>query len=120
MKKMTIVTLVATLVAVTAGLAQEELVKGEDRIDVPAIGDGLCVHNLFQSGMVLQRDKPIPVWGWTAPGETVTVSFGGQTQKTTAAEDRAWKVTFTALPANTEPQQLIVRGKKVSIKSRLY
>jgi sialate O-acetylesterase len=115
MKKMTIVTLVATLVAVTAGLAQEELVKGEDRIDVPAIGDGLCVHNLFQSGMVLQRDKPIPVWGWTAPGETVTVSFGGQTQKTTAAEDRAWKVTFTALPANTEPQQLIVRGKDGSL-----
>lgn len=31
----------------------------EDVIDVPAVGDGLCVSNVLQSNMVLQRDKPI-------------------------------------------------------------
>ncbi|RMG05111.1 MAG: hypothetical protein D6741_00015, partial [Planctomycetota bacterium] len=46
----------------------------EDVVDVPAIGDGLCVSNIFQTNMVLQRDKPIRVWGWASPGEKVTVS----------------------------------------------
>ena len=111
MKKMTTAILLAALLAMTSLIAQEELVRGEDRIDVPAIGEGLCVHNLFQSSMVLQRGRPIPAWGWAAPGETVSVSFGGQTQETTAAEDRAWKVALRALPANAEPRPLIVKGK---------
>ncbi|MEZ6067423.1 MAG: hypothetical protein R3B90_17340 [Planctomycetaceae bacterium] len=42
---------------------------------MPAIGDGLCVSNLFQSNMVLQRDKPIAIWGWATPGETLTVTL---------------------------------------------
>jgi sialate O-acetylesterase len=52
----------------------------EDVIDVPAIGEGLCVSNVFQTNMVLQRDKPVPVWGWASPGEKITVSFAGQTE----------------------------------------
>ena len=34
----------------------------EHVIDVPAIGDGLCVHNAFQSNMVLQREKPVRIF----------------------------------------------------------
>ena len=30
----------------------------EDVVEVAAISDGFCVSNVFQSGMVLQRDKP--------------------------------------------------------------
>jgi len=47
--------------------ADEKLVPGRDRVDLPAERAGLSVHNLFQSGMVLQRDKPIRVWGWAEP-----------------------------------------------------
>jgi sialate O-acetylesterase len=47
--------------------------------------------------MMLQRSKPVPIWGWAAPGESVTVTFAGQTQKATAADDRSWKVTLTAM-----------------------
>ena len=39
----------------------------EDVIDVPAIGAGLCVSNVFQADMVIQRDKPIHVWA--GPGK---------------------------------------------------
>ena len=44
--------LISLLVWSQAG-AEEKLESGKDRIDVPAIGAGLCLHNLFQSGMVL-------------------------------------------------------------------
>lgn len=92
----------------------KELPK-EDVIDVPAIGQGLCVHNLFQSNMVLQRDKPVPVWGWADPDETVTVSFAGQTQTATAGKDRTWRVVLAALKANAEPQRLTVQGKEKTL-----
>ncbi|MBT5377430.1 MAG: hypothetical protein HOL08_00100, partial [Opitutae bacterium] len=86
----------------------------EDVVEVPAIGEGLCVHNLFQSNMVLQRDKPVAIWGWANPGEKVSVSFGGQTQSDKASiglEDRIWKVTLPAMTANSEPQTLTVKGE---------
>lgn len=87
----------------------------EDVIDVPAIGDGLCVSNLFQSHMVLQRDKPLAVWGWAAPGEKITVSFGGQTRDATAGANREWQVALDAMPASSEPQRMIVKGAKETL-----
>ena len=105
-----------SLLALSQAGAEEKLEPGKDRIDVPAIGDGLCLHNLFQSGMVLQRDKPIRIWGWAEPGEKVTVTFGEQTQSATAAADRSWKVELPALPASSEPRQLVVQGKAKTIK----
>ena len=38
--------------------------------------DALKVHGIFRSNMVLQRDKPITVWGWAPVGSEVQVSFG--------------------------------------------
>ena len=97
--------------------AEETLERGKDRIDTPAIGSGLCVHNLFQSNMVVQRDKPIPIRGWAAPGETITVSFGGNGKSaTTAAADRSWKVELPAMPASAEPRTIIVQGKDETIE----
>ena len=87
----------------------------EDVVEVPAVGDGLCVSNAFQSNMVLQRDKPLNVWGWAAPGEKVTVSFAGQEASATAAADRSWQVTLEAMPANPAPQTMTVKGKSKTL-----
>ena len=38
----------------------------------------VAVSKVFGSNMVLQREKPVPVWGKAAPGEEVKVSFAGQ------------------------------------------
>ncbi|MDX1565004.1 MAG: hypothetical protein R3236_06335 [Phycisphaeraceae bacterium] len=88
-----------------------ELTRGRDVIEVPAVGEGLCVHNLFQSNMVLQRGKPVAVWGWADPGETVTVTFAGKTETATASKDRDWKVTLPAMEASSRPRTLTVKGK---------
>lgn len=104
------VLLLTMVVGTTLAAPKKEMPK-EDVIDVPAIGQGLCVHNLFQSNMVLQRDKPVAIWGWATAGEKVTVSFANQTQTATADKDRAWKVMLTAMPADSKPQKLTVQGK---------
>jgi len=106
----------AAAITTTQVRAAEKLEQGKDRIDTPAIGSGLCVHNLFQSNMVLQRDKPIRLWGWGNPGENVTVSFGGKTQSSTAAADRLWKVELPALPASSEPRSMVVQTKSEKIE----
>lgn len=96
--------------AARAADSKKELPKA-DVVDVPAIGQGLCVSNAFQTNMVLQRDKPLNIWGWADPGEAVTVSFAGRQAQAKAAADRAWQVTIDAMPANSAPQAMTIKGK---------
>jgi len=103
MKKFTIslIALLSAVLTLSSAMAQQE--PGKDLTAVPAIAEGLSLHNLFQSNMALQREKPITIWGWAEPGEDVSVSFGGQTQTTKAGADRSWKVILQAMPATAEP-----------------
>lgn len=107
--------MLTALIAAFAFSSPLSALPKEDVIEVPAIGERLSVHNLFQSNMVLQRDKPVAVWGWATPGEEVTVTFGGEKQSTKAGEDRRWKVELPAMPANSEPQTLLVKGNKTTL-----
>lgn len=93
----------------------DALVRGEDLIKVPAKSDGLYLHNLFQSNMVIQRDKPIRVWGWSDPQDAVAVSFAGQSAHAKPDKGGRWQVTFAAVPANHTPQQMVVKGKVKTI-----
>ncbi|MEL7500378.1 MAG: hypothetical protein AAFN77_22480 [Planctomycetota bacterium] len=88
----------------------------ENVIDVPSISKDLCVSNVFQSNMVLQRDKPIVIWGWAAAGEEVTVRIGENQQVAKTNEDRHWKVTLPAMPANSEPTILTIAGASQTLK----
>jgi len=92
------------------------LTRGESFIDVPAMGKGLRLHNLFQSGMVLQRDKEIAVWGWATAGEKVNVSFAGQSADGVAGEDGSWRVTLPPMEANANGQSLTVQGKEEKLQ----
>ena len=99
MKNYTIAHIALLLAVLTLSSASAQQEPGKDIPAGPAIAEGLSLHNLFQSNMVLQREKPITIWGWALAGEEVTVSFGCQTQTTKAGADRSWKVIFPAMPA---------------------
>ena len=90
----------------------------ENIIDVPAMSDGLSVSNLFQSHMVLQRDKPIVIWGWAKPGEKITATFAGETKSVKASADRSWKLSFESQPANAHGQKMIIKTSKESLVFR--
>jgi sialate O-acetylesterase len=71
--------------------------------------ESLKVHGIFRSHMVLQRDKPITIWGWAPSGSEVTVSLGAVSAKAKAAGDKGrWEAVFDAQPANAEPQSITV------------
>jgi sialate O-acetylesterase len=65
---------------------------------------------LFMGNAVLQRDKPVPVWGRAAPGEHLIVSFAGQKVGTTAGPDGRWIAVLAPLAANTLGADLTVAG----------
>ena len=54
---------------------------------------------LFSDHAVLQRDATVPVWGWAAKGEEVTVSIAGQSQTTQAGDNGKWRVDLKNLSA---------------------
>ena len=77
----------------------------------------LRLPRIFGSGMVIQRDHRIPVWGWSAPGAEVRVALDAQSRAVTAGADGAWKVAFPSLPAGG-PHTLVVRSKADSVVLR--
>jgi sialate O-acetylesterase len=66
--------------------------------------------HIFSDHMVLQRDRPVPVWGWATTGETVQVSFGTQMKKATVDAAGKWMVRLDAMPANKIGQDLVISG----------
>lgn len=67
---------------------------------------------VFSDHMVLQRDKPVPVWGWAVAGERVTVEFAGQSKTAVAGADGKWTVVFDTMPSAAESRVLIVRSEQ--------
>lgn len=65
---------------------------------------------IFSDNMVLQRDKPVTIWGWADKGEKVTVNFNGQLLTTKADKKGNWKFTLRPMPAGG-PFELMISGK---------
>lgn len=64
-----------------------------------ALNGGVCraevkTYPLFSDDMVLQRDKPVPVFGTARPGERVSVSIAGQKHATTADVTGNWRIVL--------------------------
>lgn len=65
---------------------------------------------LFGSHMVLQQGRDLPVWGTAEPGETVTVTVGGDAASATAGPDGAWRIALKPLTADAMPRSLMIEG----------
>jgi len=70
----------------------------------------VSLPNFFGDNMVLQRDKPIPVWGRASPKEKITVQFDHQTKTTQADKSGKWMVKLDNENAGG-PYLLTIKGK---------
>ena len=59
----------------------------------------ISLPQLFKSGMVLQRDKSIPVWGKADAGEMVTIRFNKKQYVTTAGLNGKWRIDLPKMKA---------------------
>ena len=54
---------------------------------------------LFSDHAVLQRNRELPVWGWSTAGDKVHVTLDQQALDAVARGDGRWQVTFAPLAA---------------------
>ena len=74
--------------------------------------NGRCevkLPGILSSHMVLQRDRPIHVWGWATPGEKVAVALHGVSRDIAANSLGAWSV-FLPPEGAGGPYELTVTG----------
>ena len=64
---------------------------------------------IFGSGMCVQRDLPLPVWGWAEPGEKLTFRLADKRAEATADSEGRWKTRIPSLSAGG-PHELVVEG----------
>lgn len=71
---------------------------------------------VFADNMVLQRDKPVKIWGWAKSGTRLSVVFAGQRREAVAADGR-WAVALAPMGASREPRRLVVHadGKEAQV-----
>ena len=80
-------------------------------------GHALTMSWVFDHNMILQADRPVPVWGQGTPGQTVTVSFGGQTNTTVVDSGGQWALQLASMPFSAEGRELRIvadSGTKVA------
>ena len=87
----------------SSGSGGSRAASGPAAPDLPAIpraiGDDFTLSPIFSEGAVLQRDRPLTVWGTAAPGETVSVTLGARSARADANNDGRWQATLGALGA---------------------
>ena len=65
---------------------------------------------IFGDTMVLQREKPIALWGWASPKEKIKVTFHNQRKTAVADKSGKWKLTLDAERAGG-PFELTISAK---------
>jgi sialate O-acetylesterase len=69
----------------------------------------VTLPKILSSHMVVERDQPVHVWGNAAPGESVSVSFRGETRAAVAGQAGRWSVYLKPGEAGG-PFQMVVKG----------
>ena len=74
----------------------------------------LQVAKPFSDNMVLQRNKPIVIWGNGLPNAVVQCTLGDEVKETTISDDAKWRIQFSSRELSTKPIDIKVQsGKEV-------
>jgi sialate O-acetylesterase len=71
----------------------------------------VTLPKVIGSHMVLQRERPLPIWGWADPGEEITVRLDAATATVKAGPQGDWKVVLPAVKADSKAHRMTIAGK---------
>lgn len=77
---------------------------------LPSAPADVELPHVVGSNMVLQQQKPLPIWGWADAGEKVTVQIGRHEVTATAGANGFWKVTLPPLEPGG-PHEMTLSGR---------
>lgn len=76
----------------------------------------LALPPFFGDHMVLQRDRPIAIWGKGRPNAKVLARLGGSSKETTVAKDSTWILYFEKREASPDPIDLFFEQDEERIR----
>ena len=79
----------------------------------------ITLPQLFQSGMVLQRGKPVPIWGKANAGEQIVVIWQKKQYSATADAEGRWRVDLPKMKAGG-PYTLEVKSEDVKSEKLVF
>lgn len=84
-------------------------------LGIPSICSGqLRVAKVFQDHMVLQRNKPINVWGSSSKRKRISITFNGRTYTTRPDKQGNWSYTLPAMEAGG-PHLMRISSRKEAV-----
>jgi sialate O-acetylesterase len=91
-------------------LMADDAVERDERPTSPLpLPSPLWLPKVFGNHMVLQRDRPLPIWGRSTPSDVLVVSLAKTVVETKADAQGHWRLTLPPQPSGG-PHQLTVRG----------
>jgi len=103
----------ATALVLTAGMAVPPFpADGAEKPSSAKPRPAIELGAPFTEGAILQRQMPVPVWGWSKPGGKVTVVFAGQTRSAAADKRGKWMVRLDPLEASSDGRELTVTSSE--------
>ena len=93
-----------SLLLILGSLASACLVSGQESRQSSEL-----LHPIFRDRAVLQRDRPMEMWGWAAGNAEVEVSFAGVREVVRAESSGRWSATLPPMPEGG-PYTLEVRA----------
>lgn len=75
----------------------------------------ILLPQILSNNMVLQRDKPVKIWGYAAVGERVNVRFAGQSLETVTDGQGNWQVVLEPLKTSAIPATMTIHGSNTVI-----
>ncbi|MBC6610006.1 sialate O-acetylesterase [Hymenobacter sp. BT507] len=88
-------------------------------LPAPAAFSQIRLPKLVSNGMVLQREKPVTIWGWAAVGEKVTITFQGKTYRATADTQGQWRVSLPAMKAGGPYDMTLTASNQLKVSDIL-
>ncbi|MHC4398560.1 MAG: hypothetical protein ACYTG0_02660 [Planctomycetota bacterium] len=99
----------AAVFAIAAGMLLSPFAaNGAAQTPAEQVNPTLELASPFVDNAILQRQMPVPVWGWSRPGSKVAVVFAGQTKSATADKGGKWMVRLDPLEASSDERELTV------------